>query len=127
MTDWQDTWVRPPSVPMLWGGAILSALVLSVPAYSLVWFWPGVQRGATCDLVHQPFCHLGYGLPQWYAVAGACVAACALQVATFARRRRPVARWLSGCGLASAVLAWLLTTVARPWLSGHVPSSWFMA
>jgi hypothetical protein len=122
----EDDWAGPPSLPVLWGSAVLSGLLLLIPAYLLAWFWPGVQRGATCDLVHQPFCRPGYGLPQWYAVAAVGVSSCALHVATAVRWPRRVARSLSACGLAAAVLAWLLATVARSVLSGLVPDSWFM-
>ena len=126
MTEWEDTWVRRPSLVVLGGSAALSAVLMLLPAYFLAWFWPGVQRGATCDLVHQPFCHPGYGLPQWYAVAAACTASCALHVTAFVRWPRSVTRRLSVLALGAAVLAWLLATVARPVLSGVAPDSRFM-
>jgi len=126
MTEWEDTWVRPPSLPVLGGSAVLSAVLMFLPAYVLAWFWPGVPNGATCDLGFQPWCRPGHGLPQWYAVAAACVASCAFHVATAVRWPRPDARRLSTWGLASAVVALLLATVARPMLYGVVPDSWFM-
>ncbi|HEY7717592.1 MAG TPA: hypothetical protein VH915_02455 [Pedococcus sp.] len=123
--EWEDAGGRPPTLPLLGGSAVLSAVLMLLPAYFLAWFWPGVPHGATCDLVHQPGCRPGFGLPQWYAVAIACVASCCLHVATFVRWPLPAARRLSVCALASAVVALLLATVARPWLSGVLPHTWF--
>jgi hypothetical protein len=112
-------------------------VVASVPswllaAYFLAWFWPGVTRGQTCDLVHQPWCTPGRGMPQYVAVAVLLGSATVLLLTTLwtglrVRRRkgRRPSSWVPAC--VCAVVAGAGVTVLPVLLQPHVPHWWFAA
>ena len=112
-------------------------VVASVPswlvaAYFLAWFGPGATRGQTCDLIHQPWCTPGRGMPQYVAVAVLLgLATLLLLISRWTglpgRRRRGRRRssWVPAC--ASAVVAGAAVTVVPALLQPHVPQWWFAA
>jgi hypothetical protein len=111
-------------------------VVASVPSWLLAaiflaWFGPGATRGQTCDLVHQPWCTPGRGMPQYVAVAVLLGLATLLLLTTLVTRltghrgRRPRRTWVPAC--VCAVAAGAAVTVLPVLLQPHVPQWWFAA
>ncbi len=113
-----------PSVVSLALRAVVSAVLMLLPGFFLLWWQHAFTSGATCNIGFQPWCRVGWGLPQVYAVAVACLASVCLHLAAAVRWPRPSARALSVLGLAAAALATALV-VLEPVLSGVLPSWWF--
>lgn len=120
--------------PWGWAGRIVMMVltVVSVPAWCvaawwLAWFWPGVLHGQTCDLVHQPWCTPGRGLPQYFVVATFLIASSVLLL-VWARVRRTRSRWvplLLVLSLSSAVTAGSSALLTANGLGGGWPEWWF--
>ena len=120
-------WVAHPAV--LGALAVGAFVAVLLPAYLLAWFAPGVPHGQTCDLVHQPWCRPGRGLPQWWATAvlvASCLGSGAVAlVATLAARRRLLERAVWAAAVLAA-LALALTLAAEGPLGAVVPSGWLI-
>ena len=113
-----------PSLGLLGVGAAASIVLMLLPAFFLLWWQDAFTYGATCNIGFQPWCRTGWGLPQVYAVAVACLASVCLHSAAAVRWPRPSARTLSLLGLGCAALAAALV-MFQPVLSGVLPSWWF--
>ena len=102
--------------------AIVSVPAWFLSAYLLAWFSPGISNWATCDLVHQPFCTRGFGMPQYLTVAVFTgLSSALLPAALFGWQRRQT--WFAAC--LCAVAAGSTVTVLPVLLKPLAPQWWF--
>lgn len=104
---------------------VVGALLL-LPAFLLVWFSPGLDSGALCNLGMQPRCAPGHGLVEWYTLAAvvAVSVACLLASLWVGRRGGSVTRLVMvSVLLAASALGW---TLVRDEVRPHLPHGWLM-
>lgn len=117
---------------LVWSGKFVVAFA-SVPswvlsAYFLQWFWPGAKLGQTCDLVRQPWCRPGNGMPQYIIVAvlvGVASVLLLTAVLNALTALGPRGSWFAAC--VCAVLSGAAVTVVPALLEPHAPHWWFAA